>query len=112
MKSKNPIPNANAPLGNNIKLVWLIKDGTKIYNAVINANGTTAICGLFIKYFNPKDYITGNINITKNTRSIHHFAASWVDKSSKNRGKIYRLLNRAFGEKFANKVRSILRRKK
>ena len=33
---------------------YLIKDGTKIYNAVINTNGTTAICGLFIKYFNPK----------------------------------------------------------
>ena len=25
-----------------------------MYNALINTNGTTAICGLLIKYFNPK----------------------------------------------------------
>ena len=39
------------------------------------------IAGILIyprEYFNPKDYATGKIVITKNTRSIHHFAASWL----------------------------------
>lgn len=33
-------------------------------------------------YFCPKDYYTGVINLTANTRTIHHYAASWVSKKS------------------------------
>lgn len=29
-------------------------------------------------YFNPKDMWTGDIRITENTRSIHHFSMSWL----------------------------------
>ena len=29
------------------------------------------------EYFNPKDFLTGEIHITDNTRSIHHFSMSW-----------------------------------
>lgn len=47
-------------------------------------------------YFNPKDYITGNINITKNTRSIHHFDGSWFSDeeryAQKLKGKFYKIL--------------------
>lgn len=32
------------------------------------------------EYFNPKDPYTGEIRITKNTRSIHHFGMSWFSK--------------------------------
>ena len=31
-------------------------------------------------YFCPQDYKTGVITITKNTRSIHHYAQSWLDE--------------------------------
>ncbi len=31
-------------------------------------------------YFCPKDYITGKINITANTFSIHHYDGSWLDE--------------------------------
>lgn len=31
-------------------------------------------------YFNPKDMRTGDISITENTRSIHHFSMSWYDE--------------------------------
>lgn len=34
-------------------------------------------------YFNPKDYLTGEIAITENTRTIHHFSASWFTPSQK-----------------------------
>lgn len=32
-----------------------------------------------IEYFCPKDFYSGEINLTINTYSIHHFDASWID---------------------------------
>lgn len=34
------------------------------------------------EYFCPKDLDTGEINLTENTYSIHHFDASWVDNGT------------------------------
>lgn len=56
-------------------------------------------------FFNPCDMNTGKIQITENTRSVHRFSGSWVDKKSLIRGKIYRFLNRFFGKRVANFVR-------
>ena len=36
-----------------------------------------------VEYFCPLNYFTGELKITKNTRAIHHYCASWVDKESK-----------------------------
>lgn len=35
------------------------------------------------EYFSPKEFETQNIVITKNTRAIHHYNASWVDSYSR-----------------------------
>lgn len=73
------------------------------------------VAGIYVypkEYFNPIEMASNKLVIEENTRSIHHYAASWCDKASKKRGKIYRFLNRVFGKKFANKVRAILRRQK
>lgn len=35
------------------------------------------------EYFNPKSYLTGAINITENTRSIHHFSMSWFNEEQR-----------------------------
>lgn len=43
----------------------------------------TNCSGIYIypeEYFNPKRVATGKITITENTRSIHHYAKTWVDK--------------------------------
>lgn len=32
------------------------------------------------EYFNPKEFYSGKIHITENTRSIHHFSMSWFSK--------------------------------
>ena len=61
-------------------------------------------------YFNPYDMDSGKITIGEKTVSIHHYAGSWVDKKSKLRGKIYNILVRVFGKKFAEKVRKLLRK--
>ncbi len=36
-----------------------------------------------IEYFCPLNYYTKELNITENTRTIHHYMASWVDKLSR-----------------------------
>ncbi len=35
------------------------------------------------EYFCPMDYQTGELNVTENTCSIHHFTASWYDDSQR-----------------------------
>ena len=44
------------------------------------------VSGLFIypiEYFCPLNYYTGEMNITNNTRTIHHYMASWVKKQNR-----------------------------
>lgn len=43
------------------------------------------------EYFCPKDYVTGEINITENTVSIHHFNASWLSEKDR--------INKKLGQK-------------
>lgn len=43
------------------------------------------------EYFCPKDYKSGEINLTKNTITIHHFNGSWIPKSQKIK---YSILNK------------------
>ncbi len=43
-------------------------------------------------YFCPKNYITGEMCITDNTRSIHHYTASWQGKYSKAKSLIQKIL--------------------
>lgn len=63
-------------------------------------------------YFNPYDMDTGKITLRDNTVSIHHYAATWVSKNDKFRGKVYRTICRIFGKNFAEKVKKIVGRKK
>ena len=44
------------------------------------------------EYFCPKDYLTGKLNITDNTYSIHHYDASWQSTTSRIKHQIMRLL--------------------
>jgi len=46
------------------------------------------------EYFDPKNYNTGIITVTRNTYSIHHYDASWYDESEK-----IKLLNQWKSEK-------------
>ncbi len=61
-------------------------------------------------YFNPMDMNTGEIHITDNTYSIHHYASSWVDGYSRLRGKIYKGIRKNLGEKAANNLQKLLGR--
>ena len=48
-------------------------------------------------WFNPLDDATGRLTLTENTRSIHHYAKTWVDHYGPLRLWITRRLHRLFG---------------
>ena len=83
---------------------WFAERGLKLDGSTQNVAGYTVYAP---EYFNPTDMQTGRVNITANTYSIHRYAASWCSKSSKFRGKVYRMIARVFGKDFADKVRKI-----
>lgn len=65
-----------------------------------NRNEIQECAGIYIypnDYFNPINIITKRLHITNNTRSIHHFAASWVEPSIK--GKIKKIVRSIIPEK-------------
>lgn len=51
-------------------------------------------------YFCPKDYVTKKLNITSNTRTIHHYSATWLPR--------YRQIESKFWEKLGLKDRQII----
>ncbi len=72
----------------------LVKEGLK------NTKDIQFIDGVYIypvDYFNPISIVTKRIKITKNTRSIHHFMASWMSESTFD--KIKRVLRPLIPEK-------------
>lgn len=63
-----------------------------------------------VDYFAPVDMETGKLKKTANTRSIHHYAASWVDGYSRFRGRIYKIVRRICGDKLTEKIRGLVGR--
>lgn len=58
-------------------------------------------------YFNPKSQVDGKIKITTNTRSIHHFDGSWMNRKDK----IRVFLRGLIGEKILKILRPIYKNK-
>ena len=80
-----------------------------------NSNDVQTVGGITVypaEYFCPINMNTGELKITRQTRSIHRFAASWVDKRSRLRGRVYFLIVRLFGEGAAKKAQKLLGRKR
>lgn len=53
-------------------------------------------------YFCPMSWKTRKLNITKNTKTIHHFAGSWLSEDIRKSNKRYQFVVRLFGEKVAD----------
>lgn len=63
-----------------------------------NSDNIQEACGIKIypkDYFCPQDYVSGRIKITKNSRTIHHYAASWQGP----REKAMRRIEQIFGKR-------------
>lgn len=55
-------------------------------------------------YFCPKDYKTGEVNITKNTIAIHHFEGSWLTDTQKKVIQDSQKFRRIFGYKLGKNI--------
>lgn len=65
-------------------------------NIIQNVEGIT----IYPKeYFCPMNYRTGELKITNNTRSIHHYTASWHTKREKRYHHFGQVIGKRFGEK-------------
>lgn len=74
-----------------------------------NQNQTLGDCHIFnTEYFCPKSFRTGEVRLTKNTVSIHHFDMSWSTKSSKKAKKMEWKLVRKYGQKWGRRISSII----
>lgn len=74
--------------GNNIDLTTVVQFVTDIIAAhgvsIKNELGYCEEIAIYpVDYFCPMEYVTGEINITSNTRTIHHYTASWISPTVK-----------------------------
>ena len=75
----------------------IIKEyGFKLEGEYESINGNTIYP---IEYFNPKSGYGGELKITKNTHSIHHYDGSWLSKEERNRSRLYNFFCSKFGKR-------------
>ncbi|PWJ65606.1 Glycosyltransferase sugar-binding region containing DXD motif-containing protein [Fibrobacter sp. UWB15] len=87
---------------------YLKKNGLEKENAIQSIDDIT----IYPKeYFNPCNMNTGKIDITEVTRSIHHYAASWADRSSLIRDWVYKKIYQLCGKRIALFLRKIFGRR-
>lgn len=73
---------------------FLVKNGLRNYNGIQKIGDITIYPW---QYFGPMDYVTGDIEITDETRSIHHYTASWLEKEDVDIYKAERLIAAKIG---------------
>lgn len=81
----------------------IVKYNTEVLReqGLLPSNDLQEVAGVWIypaDYFNPLDSLTGKLNLTDNTRSIHWYMNSWSD-SSAFRQWLSRMSHRLFGTK-------------
>lgn len=72
-----------------------------------NKPGIQKIGNIYIypkEYFCPKDYVTGELNITPNTIAIHHYTASWHSPREKYAHKLQSKLVKFLPHKIAGRI--------
>lgn len=83
-------------------------------NGLVNTSKVQQCCDCRIypkDYFCPIDYNTRELKITDNTRTIHHYAESWVPKSTRIKNAIGRICGQRF-LKMMVKVKNIFKQNK
>lgn len=92
--------------------VTVVSHTTKVLleNGLKPTNDLQQVAGIWIypkDYFNPLDDLTGRLNITFNTRSIHWYTRTWSDSPSW-RIKLSRWSHRVFGMKI-HKIKELIK---
>ena len=82
-------------------------------NGLKNENTLQSVRGINIypkRFFNPMNMNSGKPEITDDTVSIHHYAATWVNRKTKVRDGVFRFIYRVFGEKDAEALKKVYRK--
>lgn len=77
-----------------------------------NKDGIQTVANITVypaDYFNPFDDVTGRLNKTKNTRTIHWFTKTWMNVNPRKQW-LSRLSHRIFGTQLISKIMSKLRK--
>lgn len=83
--------------GLNLKTVVEYTTELLVTKGLKNVNEIQCIADVLIypkEYFCPMDYETNKLNITTNTRSIHHYAASWINWKMRLKIKLGKIMGR------------------
>ena len=91
--------NLNFWIGSKINLYAIVRITTDILtiNGLKNVDGAQTVNGTTIypsEFFNPLDSLTGRLNKTANTRTIHWYDNSWSSPVSRLKTKIGKLIRR------------------
>ena len=84
----------------NLKTVVQYTTETLVKHGLKNTNQIQKCAGIYIypqEYFCPKNIVTGKLEITKNTYTIHHFDGSWLTPYLKFRHNLKMFLIKCFG---------------
>ena len=76
-------------------------------NGLKRENNTQKLDDIIVynsKVLCPKNFMTGDINITNDTYSIHHFTASWLDEKIKNTMDHEREIYKKYGKKLGRYI--------
>ncbi len=71
------------------------------------------VCGINIfpkRFFNPMDLNSGRCELSEDTVSVHHYAATWVNSKTKMRDGVFRFIYRVFGKKVAETMKKAYRK--
>ena len=80
----------------------------------VSGGGKQTVAGVTLfpcEYFNPKNSQTYELNITKNTYSIHHYDATWNNKHSGIKQAVIRLCVKIIGKEGLMKLKARLNKK-
>lgn len=55
-------------------------------------------------YFCPMNYHTGDLSITENTRSIHHYSMTWMNSQMRKEKELEQKLNKKYGARISQKI--------
>ena len=101
------LENKKCDLTTNVELITKIavEEGVVLNNTSQKVNGISIYP---IETFSPKDNETGDINITKNTYTIHYFSGSWLPKIEVFFIKMQNKLSKIFNPKNAKKIVDII----
>lgn len=81
---------------------------TVLQNAGLQAtNEAQCVNGVWIypvDYFNPFNDLTGKLEKTENTRTIHWYSKTWMSNGQTLRNKLTRILHRVFGVEHIHRI--------